>query len=380
MMIYKLSTGDEVHRYDKSIVIPFKGERKVVSSGPLNGGYREDLKYVFNNDSNPGAGIACTMKGETYEEHMMITATELGLDGEFASGLCTAASMDNVSIKEEEFEDVKVTAIVTGGIDVNGGRAGDPASYVERNKKISKLKLGTINIILVIDADLAEGTMVRSVVTATEAKTAAITELMAGSMYSRGLATGSGTDGIIVVSNPSSDNKLTDAGKHSKLGELIGLSVKSAVKEALFLQTELSPKYQHSFLKRMKRFKVDEDILWEKYKNICIHKKAQLDLTKAEFINSVHKIERNNRLVTLTSLYAHLIDELDWELLSKEEVSLECINILNEICSNFDLESPLSGHAKLNIKNEDSKDQVISKLIDKFMLIITLIAGVKRDV
>lgn len=380
MMIYKLSTGDEVHRYDKSIVIPFKGERKVVSSGPLNGGYREDLKCVFNNDSNPGAGIACTMKGETYEEHMMITATELGLDGEFASGLCTAASMDNVSIKEEEFEDVKVTAIVTGGIDVNGGRAGDPASYVERNKKISKLKLGTINIILVIDADLAEGTMVRSVVTATEAKTAGITELMAGSMYSRGLATGSGTDGIIVVSNPSSDNKLTDAGKHSKLGELIGLSVKSAVKEALFLQTELSPKYQHSFLKRMKRFKVDEDILWEKYKNICIHKKAQLDLTKAEFINSVHKIERNNRLVTLTSLYAHLIDELDWELLSKEEVSLECINILNEICSNFHLESPLSGHAKLNINDEDSKDQIISKLIDKFILIITLIAGVKRDV
>ena len=380
MMIYKLSTGDEVHRYDKSIVIPFKGERKVVSSGPLNGGYREDLKCVFNNDSNPGAGIACTMKGETYEEHMMITATELGLDGEFASGLCTAASMDNVSIKEEEFEDVKVTAIVTGGIDVNGGRAGDPASYVERNKKISKLKLGTINIILVIDADLAEGTMVRSVVTATEAKTAGITELMAGSMYSRGLATGSGTDGIIVVSNPSSDNKLTDAGKHSKLGELIGLSVKSAVKEALFLQTELSPKYQHSFLKRMKRFKVDEDILWEKYKNICIHKKAQLDLTKAEFINNVHKIERNNRLVTLTSLYAHLIDELDWELLSKEEVSLECINILNEICSNFHLESPLSGHAKLNINDEDSKDQIISKLIDKFILIITLIAGVKRDV
>ena len=380
MMIYKLSTGDEVHRYDKSIVIPFKGERKVVSSGPLNGGYREDLKCVFNNDSNPGAGIACTMKGETYEEHMMITATELGLDGKFASGLCTAASMDNVSIKEEEFEDVKVTAIVTGGIDVNGGRAGDPASYVERNKKISKLKLGTINIILVIDADLAEGTMVRSVVTATEAKTAGITELMAGSMYSRGLATGSGTDGIIVVSNPSSDNKLTDAGKHSKLGELIGLSVKSAVKEALFLQTELSPKYQHSFLKRMKRFKVDEDILWEKYKNICIHKKAQLDLTKAEFINNVHKIERNNRLVTLTSLYAHLIDELDWELLSKEEVSLECINILNEICSNFHLESPLSGHAKLNINDEDSKDQIISKLIDKFILIITLIAGVKRDV
>ena len=56
-MIYRLSTGDSVQRYNKSIVIPFEGERKVLSTSPLNGGYREDLKAVFNNDVNPGEGM-----------------------------------------------------------------------------------------------------------------------------------------------------------------------------------------------------------------------------------------------------------------------------------------------------------------------------------
>ena len=48
MMIHKLSTGDEVHKYRKSVVIQFKGDRKVLSTSPFNGGYQENLKFVFN--------------------------------------------------------------------------------------------------------------------------------------------------------------------------------------------------------------------------------------------------------------------------------------------------------------------------------------------
>lgn len=77
-MIYRLSTNDEVHRYKKSIIIPFKGNRKVLSTSPLNGGYREDLKAIFNNDFNPGAGMLCDLKAPTYEGHMAIIAKELG--------------------------------------------------------------------------------------------------------------------------------------------------------------------------------------------------------------------------------------------------------------------------------------------------------------
>ena len=37
--LYTLSTGDEVYRYEKSIVIFFKGRRKVLSTSVFNGGY-----------------------------------------------------------------------------------------------------------------------------------------------------------------------------------------------------------------------------------------------------------------------------------------------------------------------------------------------------
>ena len=64
--------------------------------------------------------------------------------------------------------------------------------------------LGTINIILYIDGDLAEPLLARALVTCTEAKTAALQELQAGSHYSMGIATGSGTDQTIVVANSES--------------------------------------------------------------------------------------------------------------------------------------------------------------------------------
>lgn len=316
-MICRLSTGDGVHRYNKSIVIPFEGKRKVLSTSPINGGYREDLRAVFNNDGNPGAGMACKMRGPTYEEHMRIIAAELGLEPDKTAGISTAASMDNASVKCEVFENLTVTAITSGGVEVNGGRAGDPASYHERKGCVEMFKPGTINIILAIDANMPEGTLARALVTCTEAKTAALQELMAGSNYSSGLATGSGTDGTILLCNAESALFLTNAGKHSKLGELIGCAVKSAVKEALFLQTGLCPCTQHSILKRIKRYGIDEEKIWERYLSSGIAGAMR----KADFIHRLHAMDHDGELVALTSLYVHLIDQVDWELLAAGEAA-----------------------------------------------------------
>lgn len=367
-MIYKLSTGDEVHRYKKSIVIPFKGERKVLSTSPINGAYREDLKAVFNHDSNPGAGMKCELKAPTYEEHMFLIAEELGLEAEKTAGISTAASMENVSIKTESYRDITVTAIVTGGIEVNGGRVGDPASVYEVDGKFESTNEGTINIILVIDADLSPRAITRALVTCTEGKTAAIQELLEGSKYSRGIATGSGTDGTIIVSNKESPLKLTNAGKHSKLGELIGFTVKEAVKEALFLQTGLCPKSQHSALRRTKRFGVDEDTIWNKY--ISIFSEDEKILMKAEFINNLHTIDTRDEIVTLTSLYVHLLDQLDWELLSKKEVALEGEKLLERILSIFNMDFP----DILNIKNltKLSDENVIEEMVDKLIAVMAM--------
>lgn len=315
MKIYTLPTGDPVHRYSKCIVVPFTGKRRVLSTCPLNGGYQEDLTAVFNNDGNPGAGMVCKLKAPTYEEHMALIAEEIGLDKASAAGMSTAASMENVSIKTEQFGDLIVTAVVTGGIEVNGGRVGDPASWYEVNGQAKEIKLGTINIMLFINTDMSKGGLTRTVVTCTEAKTAAIQELMAPSRYSMGLATGSGTDSTIVVCNAESDICLTNAGKHSKLGELIGKSVKSAVKEALKLQTGLSPQQQHNILKRVDRFGITEESLWQEFR------KNSDVLSRADFSDRLFHISGDSNLVVSVSLYVHLIDQLMWDLITPQEAA-----------------------------------------------------------
>jgi len=327
MKLYTLSTGDQVYRYYKSIVILFDGPRKVISTSILNGGYREDLTSIFNHDCNPGAGMACALRAPTYEQHMQLVAGELGLAVDKTSGIATAASMDNVAIRVESYENLNVTAIVTGGIEVNGGRVGDPATYYQPIDKMAPYKPGTINIMLVIDADVPPGILARALVTCTEAKTAALQELMAGSNYSSGLATGSGTDSTIVVANPASPLYFEGAGKHSKLGELIGRSVKEAVKEALFLQTGLAPEYQHSALRRLKRYGITEERLWSGY---LLRKK---DVVKAKFLDCLYRFEQEDCFVTYTSLYIHLLDQQDWGLLSDDEVreaGKEIIDIMSK--------------------------------------------------
>ncbi|WP_371378515.1 adenosylcobinamide amidohydrolase [Sporomusa aerivorans] len=336
MKLSTLSTGDSVYRYYKSIVIPFEQPRKVASTAIVNGGYREDLTAVFNNDCNPGAGMACVMRAPTYQEHMRLITEEIGLDPATTAGMGTAASMENVAIHTQSYESLTVTAIVTGGVEVNGGRAGDPADYFQPIDKNSIEKPGTINIILVIDADLPPGILNRALVTCTEAKTAALQELMAGSNYSTGLATGSGTDQTIVIANPQSALYLESAGKHSKLGELIGRTVLPAVKEALYKQTGLSPRQQHSMLRRIKRYGITEESLWQVYTE-----SSEKTLLKPKFMDALYQLDGDNYLVTYAASYVHLLDELQWELLSGVEVRQAGNELLTAAAAKYRMEAPV---------------------------------------
>ena len=324
MLLTTLCTNEEVHLYKKSIALCFNGKRKVLSTSPHNGGYRENLTAVFNNDAIVSAGVGVTLMAPTYAEHMALLSEKLGLDPSTTAGISTAARMENVSIKSESFKDITVTALVTGGIETNGGRVGDPASWDELSPpSAGYVTHGTINIILHINVDLSEGAITRALVTCTEAKTAALQELLAPSRYSMGLATGSGTDGTIIIANADSKICLTNAGKHCKLGELIGKVIKAAVTEALYLQTGLSPKSQHNVLKRVERFGITEDLLWEKY---CGTMNNGLD--RAKFADRVYHLLRRDMLVAYTSLYAHTLDQMNWGLLSCKQALSAADNLL----------------------------------------------------
>lgn len=316
--MYTLTTGEELKRHSRALVLHLKKGRRVLSTAHLNGGCREDVEWILNFDSTPENGSTYCQNSATYVEDLKRVARKMGLDEERTAAISTTVHMEHASICEKTYKDLTVTTVATAGIAGNAGRVGDPAWFHEENGIPVELVSGTINIILLINLDLNPGTMTRCIVTATEAKTAVLQELMAGSVYSDGLATGTGTDETVIVCDSTAANKLMFAGKHSKLGELIGITVKSAVKDSLKKFAGLDEKEQRSVTNRMKRFGFSTKKLLSVYREMSGSPKED------RFLSAWENLDRDEILVAKTSLFAHLLDQMSWGLLSPSSVWEEC--------------------------------------------------------
>ena len=101
--------------------------------------------------------------------------------------------------------DLWLTAAVSGGADVNALCAGDPAPLWETAGEPCPVPSGTINIFLITGQSLVPGAMAELMLTATEAKTAVLRDLMLGSSVSELLATGTGTDGMVIICDADRD-------------------------------------------------------------------------------------------------------------------------------------------------------------------------------
>lgn len=311
-LIHQFNDGEVIGRTEDTLFIKFPRTRNIAGNSPLNGGLQTGIEAIFNN-TPPRADSAQELPGGSIEKYLRLIAKTVGLKPETSSGLITAAKMKNAACKTSQFRELVVKAIVTAGIDINGCRAGDPASYYEEGGGFHAL-VGTINILITINANMPPETLLKCIITATEAKAAALQELMAPSRYSSGLATGSGTDGIIVAADPSSPLSLSDAGSHSKLGELIGRTVKDGVKSALAMQTGLSAERQLNILERLKRFNVDRQYFWNRASRMTQLKDP------GEYNQGLISLNQNPGLVALAAAIIHLQDEAAWGLLPEDQV------------------------------------------------------------
>ena len=315
-MLFCTPMGDAVYFAQEAMIISFSGQRGVVSSSNLNGGYRNDLHYVFNHSVGRDPDILqkrCPgLKGGNIIEHYTVIASELGLDPERTTGMGTAALIENHARAERTYHGVTVQAIATAGIDVNGGRAGDKASYDEFEQRSLLPPPGTINVFLFIDAYLDPGALTRALITATEAKAAALQELMAPSRYSEGLATGSGTDSLIAVCNEESPVVLYGAGKHVLLGEMIGQSVKEAVTKALERQSGMNAQRQSSFLQQGIRYGLGIEDLLALYQ-ARYSASAQDEATLRE---ALQRLASDRHLCAAVASILHLVDQWRWGLIS----------------------------------------------------------------
>ncbi len=221
---------------NQTLVIWSKTPLKILSSALLNGGLVE-ANGIINVQVPEGSGSnKSDMHWSGPEDFLVKAAQELQLPNEKVVGLMTAAKMKNLVYFTEKYDDVTLTVFVTAGATV-AVTAGEPAASKSRQLP----KIGTINVVVIVDGNLTEACMVEVIKTATEAKTVALRELDIRSRFSGDLATGTLTDSVAVGCTKRGES-IQYAGTFTILGELIGKCVREGVKIAIFKQENISSK------------------------------------------------------------------------------------------------------------------------------------------
>ncbi len=237
----------------KTLLIELKEPMTILST--LDG-WRQDVTYVGNHYFPPPSwGLG---HGEGLEGLKKRTFSTLDLSENDTAMLFTGADMDNLAIATVRYKKMEVTALVTAGVEGNALRmAKDDGGYYELDKldeSLKKKKPGTINTILLTNTTLSKRAMTRALVSAVEAKSAALQDLDIRSTATPKInpATGTGTDNILIVQGKGPQIDAT--GGHTKMGELIARAVYKGVTEAIARQNGITA--ARSIFTRLKKRKI----------------------------------------------------------------------------------------------------------------------------
>lgn len=213
---------------DRNLVVRFSPPRRVISSAVRGGGIGWAHAIINHqvSDSVPHSNTKAspTNQWEDPARTMGKIADRVGIAGRCV-GLMTQVDLRHLIVAREQVGGVWVEGLFTIGV-TNAVRAGDPASNYSRLPPP-----GTINIILVTNAKLAMAALVGSVAVATESKTAKLFEARIRNTSGSGLATGTGTDSIVIAIGDGP--RLRYSGTHTTIGGLIGRVVAKGMGQGL---------------------------------------------------------------------------------------------------------------------------------------------------
>lgn len=142
-----------------------------------------------------------------------------GFDTGATAAMMTAAWIADAGEYHLSRDNLHVSVWVTAGLG-NTVRAGT-------TEGTDRLYPGTINSIVIVDGQMAEAAMVNAVITATEAKAAALQDLGVKARNSELLATGTSTDAVLIASTGRGD-LFRYAGTATTIGYMIGKAVYDA--------------------------------------------------------------------------------------------------------------------------------------------------------
>lgn len=148
-------------------------------------------------------------------------------------GLLTAARLTHASVFEEEGDQFRLLCCTTAGTG-NGARVG------RRRKTYSAYQAGTINVIIMIDGRLTPAAMINAIMTATEAKCAALQDAQIRDPNGE-IITGTTSDAIVLAASQAARFAGVHqfAGTATTIGQAIGRLTYHSVLEAVRTQREV---------------------------------------------------------------------------------------------------------------------------------------------
>ena len=161
------------------------------------------------------------------QEDFKLRLEHWGYKTEASVGLQTAAVIAGGSVFEEVGDCFRIVVCTTSGTG-NAARAGFGREVY------SAYQAGTINTVILIDGRMTFPAMVNAMITATEAKAAALQDLGILDPVNRLIATGTTTDAVVIAVSQSMDYQQTHAyaGTATTVGDAIGRLVYASVLEA----------------------------------------------------------------------------------------------------------------------------------------------------
>jgi adenosylcobinamide amidohydrolase len=205
-----------------ALIVSFPTPKRVLSWAVLNGGFC-CADYVTSHHVR-GSDVSFCGQPDRWLER---AALGLGLQGKVVA-MATAVDMKDLVRVSMRGTGIEVTCFATVGCG-NALSVGDPATVVPTES--TPAQLHTINLILTVQPGLRDEALVEAIQIATEGRVRALYEAGIRSSLSPLAATGTGTDCIAVVSLGAERERY--CGKHTQLGELIGLAAYTAVRKGI---------------------------------------------------------------------------------------------------------------------------------------------------
>lgn len=211
-------TEKNLRIHDELIVLHSPRMLRTMSSGVLGSGLGWHDTFINRHvDKN----YDC----RNYREDMTRFVKEKGFNPLNTVGMMTAVKLRDAVYKCYEMDAFSLFIVVTAGV----GNAVDVSKSIQHD---SNLKPGTINIWVFINGKLSEEAFIQSIMTATEAKVKALSELQIVDKETDTMATGTSTDSLLIAATQK--GKFHEfAGTITPLGKLIGTGVYECTIEAI---------------------------------------------------------------------------------------------------------------------------------------------------